>query len=151
MRLICMRLFIPTVTPTSWGAQISSRSLRKNIWPTSTAITAKSLRLSILGYVKLNALRSSAPRPFCATTLLLILLQALQLHTLKVLALSTIPSHLFLSWMQILRSFNFTSFRSFFMSFAQLGFHLPCGCWFPLIYFSDHPVTIHSLNVSKPA
>ena len=58
---------------------------------------------------------------------LLFLLQALQLHSLNVLAFSPYNFHLLRSWMQLVQFFIFSFFVSFLMSSLHLFFGLPSG------------------------
>jgi hypothetical protein len=62
-----------------------------------------------------------------ATCFGLLLLQALQLHSLNVLAFSTYNFHLLRSWMQLVQFFIFSFFMSFVMSSSHLFFGLPSG------------------------
>ena len=63
----------------------------------------------------------------CNHVSILLLLQALQLQSLNVLALSTYNFHLLRSWMQLIQFFIFIFFMSFLMSSSLLFFGLPCG------------------------
>jgi len=54
------------------------------------------------------------------------LLQALQLQSLNVLALSMYNFHLLRSWMQLIQFFIFNFFMSLLMSSFHLFFGLPC-------------------------
>ena len=58
---------------------------------------------------------------------ILLLPQALQLQSLKVLALSTYYFHLLRSWMHLIQFFIFNFFMSFLMSSSHPFFGLPCG------------------------
>ena len=57
----------------------------------------------------------------------LLLLQALQLHSLNFLAFSTHNFHLLRSWMQLVHFFIFSFFISFIISSFHLFFGLPSG------------------------
>jgi len=73
--------------------------------------------------------------------LLLLLLQVLQLHSLKVLALSTYNFRLLRSWMQLVQFFIFI----FFISFIISSFHLLFGLSNGRVNIGFHLYTIFTI------
>ena len=81
-------------------------------------------------------------------SILLFLLQALQLQSLNVLSFSTYSFHSLRSWMQIIQFFIFNFFIPFLMSSSHLFFGLPCGpidIGFHLHTFFWHSFFRHSM------
>ena len=67
------------------------------------------------------------PLDIASLFLFLLLLKALQLHSLNVLAFSTCNFHFSRSWMQLVQFFIFSFFISFIISSSHLFFGLPSG------------------------
>jgi hypothetical protein len=84
--------------------------------------------------------------------LLLLLLQALQIHWLKVLAFSNTSFHLTRTWMHFIPLLNFKSLKSSFISFSHIIFGLSANfvhSGFHSYNFFYHPFFCHSVYMAK--
>ena len=82
---------------------------------------------STTGYVMVHSQLEGITIARSLLPLLLLLLQALHLHCLKVLAFSTTSFHLTRSWMHLVQLFIFIILKSSFISFFHLTFGLPAN------------------------
>ena len=80
--------------------------------------------VNMIAFLSISKKLSAAVLQF---SLLLLLLQALQVHSVNVVAFSTYNFHLSRSWTQLVQFFIFGFFKSFVTSYSRLFFGLPCG------------------------